>query len=116
MTKQKSEWYSQFENEIIMFECHDCGCIEDTDEEYEECPDCGGDDFHMETSTSGMTCDICNSYLPDEDGKICYTGRSKFNDAHQYICVDCYNELVEGEEQEEIDKEEEELKKLKGDA
>lgn len=107
MCKQKSEWYDEFENEIIMFECHECGHIEEADEEYMECPECESEDFHMETSTAGMECGICNSYLPTEEGEISYSSmfdRKSDGKAHQYICVDCYNQLVEQEEelQEEI--------------
>lgn len=101
MCKQKSEWYDEFINEIIMFECHECGHIEDADEEYMECPECESEDFHMETSTAGMECGICNSYLPTEEGEISYSSmfdRKSDGKAHQYICVDCYNELVEQEE------------------
>lgn len=118
MCKQKSEWYDEFVNEIIMIECNECGHIEDTDEDMDECPECESSDIHVETSTAGMNCGICDKLLPDREGRRSYTGRYGFENAHQFICIKCYKTLVENEENEEFEKEalEEEMNQVEEDS
>lgn len=106
--KQKTEWYHEYYDEIIIMECSECGHQEETDEEILECPECGNDDYMMiETALEGMRCEICESYFDGEVESMSYKGDTS-KGAFENICTSCYNDIEDQEYRDE--EEEEELK------
>lgn len=106
--KQKTEWYHEYYDEIIIMECSECGHQEETDEEILQCPECGNDDYMMiETALEGMKCEICQSYFDGEVESMSYKGDTS-KGAFENICTSCYEDI---EDQEYRD--EEELEELK---
>lgn len=76
------------EDYIIEYECDDCGAVVSTDEEPEECEECGSENVLNTTSHEAQECANCgHTFDMWEDA---YIDGSNFN----LYCPNCVDELL----------------------
>lgn len=81
MTKKlKQSDFERFDDDLLGYDCHDCGSSFESSSEEELCYFCESNNIHDTTYLTGETCVVCNGELYEYQENIQFDGTLYIHD------------------------------------